>query len=215
MSMSVEECPRTETMTEPKTVILKIPPEVRLTISPEDFWTLCTYNRMPRLERSARGELIVMSPAGYRTGWLELKVGAALLLWSERSRNGIASGSNGGFTLPNSAVRAADASWVSDERWNSLTTEQQDAFTHIVPDFVVEICSPSDNRKETQAKMAEYLEQGVRLGWLIDARMDEYEVEIHRPGRAVEILSKPRTLTGEDVLPGFVLELGKIIASAK
>ena len=101
---------------------------------------------------------------------------------------------------------------MSEGRWNSLTNEQQTAFAQIAPDFVIEICSPSDDRNATRAKMVEYLEQGVRLGWLIDARTPAYEVEIYRPGQAPEILTKPRTVLGEDVLTGFTLELGKILS---
>ena len=214
VSVSVEECPRVESPVEPRTVVLNIPKEVRLKISPEDFWTLCTQNRLPRLERTAEGELVVMSPAGYRTSSLELKVGAAVLDWAQRNRNGCVAGSNGGFTLPNGAVRAADVSWVAEERWKALTKKQRSVFAPITPDFVIEICSPSDNRNQTRAKMVEYLEQGVRLGWLIDARTPEFEVEIHRRGQAVETLSKPQTVSGDDVLPGFILELGKILAEA-
>ena len=117
-------------------------------------------------------------------------------------------GPSAGLTLPNGAVRAPDASWIRFERLDALTKKQQDVFAPIVPDFVVELCSPSDSRAETRAKMAEYIEQGVRLGWLIDPKTKE--VEIYRQGRAVEILSSPQSLSGEDVLPGFLFDPAEI-----
>ena len=214
MSLSVEECPRVETLAELETVTLKIPSEVRLAISPEDFWTLCARNPFARLERTGRGDLVVMSPSGFETGWLEMEIGGELREWAKRDRTGRVIGSNGGFTLPNHAIRAADVSWIQEDRWKALGKNQRRYFASGVPDLVIEICSPSDSRREAQAKMEEYVEQGVRLGWLIDARTPEFEVEVYRPGQAFELLKKPATVSGEDVLPGFVLELGKITANA-
>ena len=209
MSMSVEECPRAETVT------LKIPSDVRLSISPEDFWTLCTYNKFPRLERTARGELNAMWPAGLQMGLIITKVLLNLFNQARQERKGIVLGGRGGFTLPNGAIRAASGGcWIAMERWDALTDEQRSVFAPVVPDFVIEVLSLWDNRQAIHEHMLEYIEQGTRLGWLIDARTPAYEVEIHRPGQAVEILKQPETVSGEDVLPGHVLELGKIIAGA-
>ena len=114
-----------------------------------------------------------------------------------------------GFRLPNGATKSPDASWVRKERWNALTPEQKKTFAPICPDFAVELCSPSDEREDVQEKMREYMSQGLRLGWLIDP--SDGMVEIYRPGQPVEILNKPAKLSGEDVLPGFVLDLKGIL----
>ena len=215
MSVAVETQPRLETDPRERTIVsVVVPLGLRLGVSPDDFEVLCAHNRDLRLERNAKGELIAMSPSGSKTNGLEVAILSRLFVWAESNGTGRAFGLSGGFTLPNGAVRAPDACWVKENRWKNLTAQQRSVFAPIAPDFVIEICSPSDNRNETRAKMVEYLEQGVRLGWLIDARTPEFEVEIHCRGQAVEILSKPQTVSGDDVLPGFTLELGKILTDA-
>ena len=181
---------------------------LRLKVSPEDFWTLCIHNRDLRLERNAQAELIAMSPAGSESGSFEADVIIQLGVWAKADGTGKVFASSTGFTFPNGSVRSPDAAWISLGRWKSLTEFQRVKFAPIVPDFVVELCSPSDSRVETGAKMVEYIEQGVRLGWLIDPKAQE--VEIHRPGHDVETLLAPKTLSGEDVLPGFLFDLAEI-----
>ena len=193
---------------DPETVSVAVPDGLRLKISPEDFWTLCLCNPDLPLERNAQGELIAMSPAGSKSGGLELEIASVLYNWAKRDGSGRVFGPSAGFTLPNGAVRAPDASWITLERWNALTEQQQDRFAPIVPDFVVELCSRSDRRRKTHEKLVEYIEQGARLGWLIDPKTKE--VEIHRPGRDPEILSRPQSLSGEDVLPGFLFDPAEI-----
>lgn len=114
-----------------------------------------------------------------------------------------------GFTLPNGADRSPDASWVKKERWDALTPEQKESFAPLYPDFVVELRSKTDSLKKLQEKMQEYIDNGAKLGWLIDRQ--NRRVEIYRPDRKVEILQNPATLSGEDVLPGFVLDLAEIM----
>ena len=189
-------------------VSLAVPLNLRLKVSPEDFWTLCQYNRDIRLERNAEGELIAMSPAGPKSSALNSELNRQLANWGYANKSGIVFDSSAGFTFPNGAIRSPDASWIELDRWDALTEQEQDGFVHIVPDFVVELCSKSDSRAETRAKMVEYIEQGVRLGWLIDPKSKL--VEIYRPGRAAEILSNPKSLSGEDVLPGFHFDLAEI-----
>ena len=214
MSVAVETQPRLGIdRTEPSAVALVVPPGVRLLVTPEDFERLCAGNRDLRLERNAQGELIAMSPAGSKSGGLEAKIVVRLGVWAETDATGLYFSPSAGFTLPNGAVRAPDASWIRLERWDALTEKQQDGFAQVVPDFVVELCSPSDSRAETRAKMAEYIEQGVRLGWLIDPKAKE--VEIYRPGRDVEILSSPKSLSGEDVLPGFLFDPAEIFKDSR
>jgi Uma2 family endonuclease len=187
---------------------LVMPPGLR--VSDRAFWKLCQVNPEMRMERTARGVLEVMPPTsggtGQRNGWLTAQV----VLWSMEDGSGVAFDSSTAFTLPNSAIRSPDASWIHNDRWNALTSEQRDVgFAPICPDFVVELRSNSDSKEKLREKMREYIEQGARLGWMIDPL--DGTVEIYRPGQPVEILDKPATLSGEDVLPGFVLKLKGIL----
>lgn len=192
------------------TETLSLPSPLRLSINltDEQFWQLCLSNRDYRFERTAKGELIVMPPTGSDTGRRNIKITTQLEIWNSQSKLGVAFDSSTGFKLPNGAERSPDASWVKKERWESLTAEQQAKFAPLCPDFVVELRSPSDSLQNLQEKMREYINNGARLGWLIDRK--NQQVEIYRPDRDVEILSSPQTLSGEDVLPGFVLELTEI-----
>ncbi|MGB3237381.1 MAG: Uma2 family endonuclease, partial [Geitlerinemataceae cyanobacterium] len=129
--------------------------------------------------------------------------------WEEANEElGVAFDSSGGFILPNGARRSPDASWVSRQRWESLTPEQRRGFVPLCPDFVVELRSATDRLSKLQEKMLEYRENGARLGWLIDPQ--NKRVEIYRPGQEVEVLEHPMELSGEDILPGFVLNLRRI-----
>jgi Uma2 family endonuclease len=186
-----------------------VPTHSGLRVSHKAFWNLCRFNRDLRLERTARGELIVMTPAGTESSGRNALLTMRLGIWTEADGSGKFFDSSAGYTLPNGATRAPDASWILWERWNALASEKREKFAPICPDFVVELQSPSDTRTEVRKKMAEYLEQGARLGWLIDPQT--CQVEIYRPGRSVEALDHPTTLSGEDVLPGFVLDLKGIL----
>ena len=177
-------------------------------LTSEQFYQLCEENPDLKLERSANGELIAMPPTGGETGKRNVKVTTQLDLWNEQTELGEVFDSSTGFTLPNKADRSPDASWVEKSRWSALTPEQREKFIPLCPDFVIELVSPSDSLKKSQEKMQEYMENGCRLGWLINRK--KREVEIYRPGRDVEILQSPQTISGEDVLPEFVLNLQKI-----
>ncbi len=189
------------------TLILNFPPQVGLT--DEQFFQLCQANRDLKFERTAQGDLLIMSPTGGESGNRNLKLGTRLELWNEQAQLGIAFDSSTGFKLPNGADRSPDVSWVSLERWNALTPEQRRRFPPLCPDFVVELRSESDSLSVLQAKMQEYLANGARLGWLINPQ--DRQVEIYRLGQPVEILDAPVTLSGEDILPGFVLDLRRIL----
>ena len=177
-------------------------------LTSEQFYQLCEENPDLKLERNANGELIVMPPTGGETGKRNLTAGAQLWTWNEQTELGEAFDSSTGFTLPNKADRSPDVSWVEKSRWSALTPEQREKFIPLCPDFVIELVSPSDSLKKSQEKMQEYMENGCRLGWLINRK--KREVEIYRPGQDVEVLQFPLTLSGENVLPGFVLNLQKI-----
>ena len=174
----------------------------------DQFFQLCQNNRELRFERNANGELIIMSPAGGETGNRNGRVNQQLFNWTDADGTGIAFDSSTGFKLPNGADRSPDASWIKLERWDALTDEEKRKFPPICPDFVIELLSPSDSLKTTQEKMKEYIDNGVRLGILINRK--SRQVEIYRPGKEVEVLDSPATVSGEDVLKGFILNLGMI-----
>ncbi len=186
-----------------------MPLDVRVCVSNEDFVRLCQANPDLRLERSAGGDLIIMAPVGTEGGGRNAKLTTRLGVWAEADGKGEHFDSSTGFRLPNGATKSPDASWIRKDRWNALTPEQKKAFAPICPDFAVELCSPSDERADVQEKMREYMSQGLCLGWLIDP--GDQSVEIYRAGRPVETLQCPATLSGEEVLPGFVLDLKGIL----
>ncbi|MEG4301905.1 Uma2 family endonuclease [Microcoleus sp. D3_18a_C4] len=188
------------------TLTLNLNPIIKLT--DDQFFELCQENENIRLERTAKGELIIMSPAGGETGNRNGRLTQQLFNWADNDDSGIAFDSSTGFKLPNGADRSPDASWVKLERWNALTSEQQKKFPPICPDFVVELMSPSDSLKETQDKMKEYRDNGARLGLLINRK--SRQVEIYRQDQEVEVLESPAAVSGEDVLPGFILNLESI-----
>lgn len=192
-----------------KKITLELPNELRLQVTHEQFEALAAANGDLRLERTTAGELIVNPPTGWETGERNRSLTGQLDRWYEEYEDlGKAFESSTGFTLPNGATRSPDASWVSRERWEALTSEQKGTFANVCPDFVVELRSVSDSLQSLQAKMQEYIDNGARLGWLIDPQ--NRCVEIYRQGAEVEILENPTELSGEDVLPGFVLTLRRI-----
>ncbi|MEZ2232745.1 Uma2 family endonuclease [Microcoleus sp.] len=174
-------------------------------VTDEQFQQIAAVNRDLRLERTATGELIIMAPTGSETGNRNLDIEGQLWLWNRQTKLGVAFNSSSGFKLPNGADRSPDASWVKLERWQTLTPKEREGFAPLCPDFVVELRSKSDNMEPLREKMREYIANGARLGWLIDRK--NQKVEIYRQNQDVEILDNPRTLSGEDVLPGFVLDL--------
>ncbi len=179
-----------------------------LQITDDDFYELCQGNPDVKIERSATGGLIIMSPTGGETGYRNIDIAYQLQGWSRQNNLGVAFDSSTGFKLPNSANLSPDASWVRREKIDALTAEEKRKFLPLSPDFVVELRSETDVLKTLQSKMEEYMENGVRLGWLIDTK--SRRVEVYRQGRDVEVLENPTTVSGEDVLPGFVLEMEAI-----
>jgi Uma2 family endonuclease len=190
------------------TIRIQAPLELNIDLTDEQFFQLCQNNRDLRFERTATGELIIMPPTGSETGDRNAELTYQLRAWSRQNKLGKSFDSSTGFKLPNGAERSPDASWVKMERWNTLTQAEKEGFAPRCPDFVVELMSSSDSTEKTRTKMKEYMDNGARLGWLINRR--QQQVEIYRPNREVEILQSPQILSGEDVLPGFVLDLAKI-----
>jgi len=177
-------------------------------ITDEQFYQLCCANPDVKFERNAQGEIIIMPPTGGETGKRNVEIAADFVFWNRQTKLGVVFDSSTCFKFPNKADRSPDVSWIKNERWDALTPEEKRKFPPIAPDFVLELMSPSDTLSEIQAKMAEYQENKVKLGWLIDPKTRR--VEIYRVGQEVEVLQAPAILSGEDVLPGFVLNLQTI-----
>ncbi len=179
-----------------------------LELTDEQFFQLCQVNRNLRFERTPCGELIIMPPTGGETGNRNARQIQQLMNWTDTDGTGIGFDSSTCFKLPDGANRSPDAAWIKLERWNTLTTEEKEKFPPICPDFVIELLSPSDSLKVAQEKMQEYRDNGTRLGWLINRK--SRQVEIYRIGQEVEVLESPASLSGEDVLPEFILNLQSI-----
>ncbi len=181
-----------------------------LRLSDDELFELCARNRDLRIERTAEGDLIVMSPAGGESSHRNSAINAALWQWAAKDAAGVVFDSSGGFLLPNGAMRSPDAAWVLRSRLDAVPESQRKRFLPLCPDFVVELRSPSDRLADVQAKMEEYRENGARLGWLIDPL--EQRVHVYRPGRSVEVLDHPADASGDPELPGFVLDLRPVWA---
>ena len=188
-------------------LVIRFPPALRL--SDERFYELCQVNRELRIERTAGGELSIMAPAGGKSSNRNAEITFQLRRWAKRDGTGMTFDSSGGFRLPNGAVRSPDASWVGNARLATLTDEQRDAFIPLCPDFVLELRSPSDSLSALRDKMAEYIENGARLGWLIDP--PGRQVFVYRPDSPPERLEAPASLAADSVLPGFRLETDEVL----
>jgi Uma2 family endonuclease len=178
-------------------------PVIKLT--DDQFYQLCQGNPNIKLERNAFGELLIMPPTGGETGKRNATLISRFIVWNEEVQLGEVFDSSTCFKLPNGADRSPDVSWVRQDRWDALTPAEKEKFPPIAPDFVLELMSPSDSLKNTQAKMQEYMDNGVKLGWLINRQ--NRTVEIYRLGQPVEILQLPVMLSGEEILLGFRLNL--------
>ncbi|NEO26811.1 MAG: Uma2 family endonuclease [Kamptonema sp. SIO4C4] len=185
---------------------LSLPPLWQLT--DEQLVTLAQTNPDLRLERTTQGELIIMSPTGGETGNANFELYIDLGIWNRQTRLGKAFDSSTGFRLPNGAIRSPDVSWLRQDRWNCLSPTQRQKFLPLCPDFAIELVSETDELAKTQAKMQEYQDNGLPLGWLIAPKTQT--VEIYRSQHPVEILKSPVRLSGENILPGFILEISRI-----
>jgi Uma2 family endonuclease len=161
-----------------------------------------------RIERTAEGEIVIMAPTGGETGYRNYELTAQLRNWAKRDGRGRGFDSNVEFILPNGAALSPDAAWVECSRLAALTREQKRKFPPLCPDFVVELTSPSDRLPKLKAKMQEWMENGARLGWLLDA--DNRTAYVYRPGQQPERLIAPDRMVGEGPVEGFILDLTEI-----
>jgi Uma2 family endonuclease len=174
-------------------------------LNDEQFYQLCQTNPDVKFERNAQGEIVVMPPTGGETGKRNVEIAADFVLWNRQTKLGVVFDSSTCFKLPNGADRSPDVAWIRQDRWDTLTTEEKEKFPPIAPDFVLELMSPTDNLKDVQVKMREYMYNQVKLGWLFNPKTRR--VEIYRLGQEVEVLQSPAQLFGEDILLGFVLNM--------
>jgi Uma2 family endonuclease len=177
----------------------------RVQLSDEQFYQLCQNNRELKFERNTQGELTIMSPVGGESGNREANLIADLVIWNRQTKLGYTFSSSTIFKLPNGGDRSPDVAWIKKERWENLTPEQRRKFPPIAPDFVIELRSATDELEPLRRKMWEYLDGGVKLGWLINPK--QQQVEIYRIEKPIELRNLPTELSGEEILPGFSLNL--------
>jgi Uma2 family endonuclease len=187
-----------------------IPPHlIGLThVTHEQFEELCAEYPDLWLELTSSGELIVMPPAGIETDRRNIDLILQFVVWAKKDGTGIGFGPTAGYTLPNGAIRSPDLSWMTREKWDSLSQFEKERFAHICPDFAVELRSRTDRLPPLINKMEEYIENGAALGWLIDPK--KRRVYIFKPGKEVVVLEDPKVVSGDPLLPGFQLEMGEI-----
>ena len=188
-------------------VTVNLQPTLELTDA--QFEQICHHNRDLKFERTAQGSLIIMALTGGETGERNAELNGQLWMWNRQARLGHLYDSSTGFRLPNGAIRSPDAAWVIQSRWNALTPSQRKKWVPLCPDFIVELKSPSDEVEDLRLKMQEYIENGLLLGWLIDP--DTQMVEVYRVGKSIEFLNSPTELSGDEIMPGFVLNLVGIL----
>jgi Uma2 family endonuclease len=176
-----------------------------ISLNREEFSQLCLNNPQLQLERNPQGELIIMSPVGGESGRIESRLNFQISLWNEQTLLGIVFSSSTIFSLPKGGDRSPDVAWISLEKWEKLTPEEREGFPPICPDFVIELRSKSDRLKPLQEKMQEYLDSGLKLGWLINPQ--QKQVEIYRPNQAVKVVTMPAILSGENILPELNITL--------
>lgn len=205
----------TQTLTRPKHTAAESEPFVikfkPLTyMDDQQFAKFCALNDDLRIERNAKGDIILMPPAFTYTSKQNIKISSQLDNWAENDGTGIAYESSAGYKLPNGALRSPDASWVLISRLRELTSDEGSGFYSVCPDFVIELRSTSDSLSMLQEKMREYIDNGARLGWLIDPISSPKRVHIYRPQAEVEILDEPSEVSGEPELPGFTLNIRRV-----
>ncbi|WP_084079926.1 Uma2 family endonuclease [Edaphobacter aggregans] len=187
-------------------VPLRFRPETPM--SDEELMRFCAENDGVRVEREANGEILVMTPAGNRTGRMNAAIIAALGIWAERDGRGYVFDSNTGFTLPDGSMRSPDAAWVKATRWDALSGEEKERFSHISPEFIIELRSPSDHLDDLEAKMVQWIANGVQMAWLIDP--ERRVVVIYRPGDGPEVLHDPSSVQDSGVIAGFELVMARV-----
>ncbi len=180
----------------------------RMKFTDDELWEFCRRNDEMRIEMTKEGDVIIMLRTGSETGDRNAEITTQLRVWAKKDGRGKTYASSTDFKLPDGATVSPDASWVRAERLEQFTAKERERFLPLCPDFVLELRSASDSLKSSQKKMEEYMENGARLGWLIDPKAKK--VYVYRPNEKTKILGNPKTVSGEDVLENFELDLTEI-----
>lgn len=188
--------------------LLELPFGLSRPLTDEDVLAISAAYPYLRIERTAKGVLLIMAPAGNESSSRNFEVGLCVITWAKQNGTGVAYESSAGFRLPNGALRSPDVSWVHRERIRALAPEQRTPFYQLCPDFVVEIRSPSDGLAMLKRKMEEYIANGTALGWLIDP--DKRRVHVYRPDHKTVVLDRATELRGDPELPGLVVPLAGV-----
>ena len=178
-------------------------------LSDEQFFHLCSDNKEIRFERDKDKNIIIMSPTGSKTGIINAEILRELSNWNKKHKLGYCFDSSSGFTLPNGAIFAPDASWIAKERWEKISENDKERFAPVCPDFIIEVRSKSDTLKQQQDKMVEWIANGCKLAWLID--LEHHTTHVYRPKKKMTVHTFKETLTGDKILPGFVLKMSGIV----
>ncbi len=175
-------------------------------MSDDEFFSFCVQNKNIRIERDENKQILIMAPAGNDSSAKNAELIFALVEWNKKYKMGIVFDSSAGFYLPDTSMRNPDAAWISNERWNQIEKEERKKFAYITPDFIVELISPFDRLKQAKEKMEKWIKNGVSLAWLID--LENETVYIYKPGGIIEqVNGYDKKISGENVLPGFELDL--------
>jgi Uma2 family endonuclease len=189
-------------------ITLSIPPNINV-FSDDELYAFCLANPELRIERDEEGHILIMPPTGLESSFTNGELFGEVRNWNRQTKAGRTSDSNGGYTLPDTSMRAPDVGWISKERLTKVLPEELKKFAHVCPDFVIEVRSESDSVKQLQDKMEKWLQNGVRLGWLVDPQTQT--TTIYRPGRQPEDKPFTETLSGEDVLQGFTMNVAEVL----
>jgi Uma2 family endonuclease len=191
-----------------QSIVLTIPPNINV-FSDDELYAFCLANPELRIERDETGHIIIMPPTGLESSFTNNDLQTEVSVWNRKTKAGRVSDSNGGYTLPDTSMRAPDVGWISKERLMSVLPEELKKFAHVCPDFVIEVRSESDSLKELQEKMVKWVKNGVRLGWLVDPQ--NQTTTIYRPDHDPVPIPFSETLSGEDVLIGFTLNVKEVL----
>ncbi len=189
-------------------LVVKLPSSI-VEMTDDQFFDFCQVNRDLRIERTAEGEIVIMLPAGFESGRRNAIITEQLRAWAKRNGTGVAVDSSAGFRLPNGATRGPDGAWILKSRLEPISLEEREKFLPLCPDFVIELRSPTDSLTDLKRKLVEYIDNGARLGWLLDP--PGRQVFVYRPAAAVEALDHPATVSGDPELAGFVLDLKGVL----
>jgi Uma2 family endonuclease len=185
---------------------LRFRPETPM--SDDELMRFCAANDALRVERDANGEILVMTPAGGRTGKKNSDLIIDLGIWARADGRGFVFESNTGFTLPDGSMRSPDAAWIERTRWDALSEEDQERYSPICPDFIIELRSQSDSLPELEEKMEQWIANGAKLAWLIDP--ERQVVAVYRPGDQPEVHHHPTSVQGSGPVAGFELVMDRI-----